>query len=1100
MYGLHALSRRATRLLWAVAAVATLATSAFAQDYTVTSVTGQYVTPPSSGTTDVLPNITNKDDGVYTINSLPFDIPYFGVGVNQITVCTNGYCYMNNPNGYVYGYSPVTLPQASGSTYDGIVKLAMTDGDGRGTTAKLLYWTEGTAPNRRFIITWLNWQHYSMTGSATFQAQFYESGRIQIAYTSGWTWGYTSGVGIDALGTDTRFAAPNNSGSYTFSGTPSNDWRFEPAITSFTGRVMIEEIATGAGGYGSTTRSATPLAGARIDIRTAGGVAGSGITDDNGDFSASGIALNSTGSGSLHLISGSVAATVTSSSSNADRSLMSAPYSIAIANNISFGGDNDVGTYTLNDATDSDGSMRAAVQIAQTIDSLRVATSAFSNATIDPVDVFFSPSSASPSRFIPKTPTAYASIRIAGDAAANPDAFDPSVIARLYMRHLLHAITGTASANYTAGFDVVQADTLAAFADGVGLMAHAALTGERVVYDGLSSNTVDSLDLETPTLTRSPGPSVAGWVGAAMYDLLDAANEAHDTVDGTSGNNAERPFKTLAAIQGTASGDSFLDAWINEGYATGGIVTDFIHHGLLPDDANEPNDTRGTAQFLGVAGVRSTKLTLNRYNEDWYQVTVDQAAPVFFVEVAYDRGAIDAQVTLQAFNGNGTLLGSGSPSGAFGPIVATVTNVPAGPLYIRVAHNGGSKISSYDLQAYAQMSVALASAPAWTVGRRIQEPLDLRGGIPPYTILAKDATGSLFTQIQFLPSQTTAPFDLIWTPQEVGTVNVQVVATDSGTPTHSRTLNLAFVVNAELAFSAPELTGVALNKAADVNLGRTGGTDPIVLSDEFGDLPGGLNVDEDFHIRGTASEPGGGAFGFHATDVAGSESSVDSFLVVCVPIDRAKQPVPLAAGQAAAGFYFDAVSGSVCSMNLKTSKKQTKRELNFLVIGPDGNVVQGGTAKIKAGKVTLKNLGLPTTGRYFMAFASDDGGDASELQGTLKLALPKKGNETLERMALDELYKIEFGALEGAVLNVKGATTEGMEIRVVFIIRPSGEVIPFKDVHVENVKGKVSITTEPLTESGTYQIYLAPLKTDLADFKFKYVIKQPKGAVFSLDD
>ena len=106
------------------------------------------------------------------------------------------------------------------------------------------------------------------------------------------------------------------------------------------------------------------------------------------------------------------------------------------------------------------------------------------------------------------------------------------------------------------------------------------------------------------------------------------------------------------------------------------------------------------------------------------------------------------------------------------------------------------------------------------------------------------------------------------------------------------------------------------------------------------DPEAGAGRGEDFHIRGIADEPGGGAFGFRATDVAGSEAEVDSFLVVCVPIETKKQAVTLAAGQAAAGFYFDALSGSDCKVSLKTAKKNAKRELNFLLIGPDGNVVQ----------------------------------------------------------------------------------------------------------------------------------------------------------------
>ena len=83
-------------------------------------------------------------------------------------------------------------------------------------------------------------------------------------------------------------------------------------------------------------------------------------------------------------------------------------------------------------------------------------------------------------------------------------------------------------------------------------------------------------------------------------------------------------------------------------------------------------------------------------------------------------------------------------------------------------------------------------------------------------------------------------------------------------------------------------------------------------------------------------------------------------------------------------------------------------------------------------------------------------------------------------MELDGLYKIEFGALEGATVKLKGKTTEGMEIQVLFIIQPDGTVVPFDD--------------------GTHQLYVRPKKVDLADFKYKLKVKQPKGAVFRLED
>src|SRR5262245_34359946 len=139
--------------------------SAWAQDYNVTTQSGQWVTPPTSGTTDVLPNISNKDDGIYTITSLPFAIPYFGVNVTSISVCTNGYCFMNASGQHATAYSPTSYPYPQTTTgtsgRDGLIAVAWQDLDGRGSGAQIRTWSDGTYPNRRFIVAWLNWQHFS---------------------------------------------------------------------------------------------------------------------------------------------------------------------------------------------------------------------------------------------------------------------------------------------------------------------------------------------------------------------------------------------------------------------------------------------------------------------------------------------------------------------------------------------------------------------------------------------------------------------------------------------------------------------------------------------------------------------------------------------------------------------------------------------------------------------------------------------------------------------------------------------------------------------------------------------------------------------------
>lgn len=1100
MQGSHARAGRLARLVWAGGLVAALASTAAAQDYTLSSVSGQFQTLPTSGTT----TITISEDMWGTVN-LPFSFPYFGKEYTKAFVCDNGFIILgtgSQPGSYGYWYNTGFPTTNAGNNCDGMIGPLWNDYSSYSPYSQGVYtWTTGSAPNR---VTYIHWEKcspfFSTTPDMTFQAQLHEtSGRIIFAYPStsssaGQGWESGASIGIDEPA-GTRYVSPN--ASATSISNPGTDYRFDPDITRITGSVEIANVVSDASGFGNSSASPKPANGLRLELRSGSTTNASGYLDSTGEFEVQGVALNSSQTGQIVLSSETLGCRVSPSTVTQQ----AAAYSTPVQSNISYGDDSEIGAFVLDDINDDGGIARAPMQIASEIEAIRSWIKAVSGKDIPKIEVFYDENSGSPSGYTPAGQATPAYIRIAGSSAANPDAFDGAVVARVYMRHVIASLTGQSPPSFTQSLDVTT-DAAAAFADALGVYVHAYLTGEKVAYDGLSNSSTIAVDLETPSnsLTRPRGPAVAGWAAAALYDLIDAANEGHDVVDGTSGTNVNRVIAVLGNMTSAPTPATFVDGWVNRGYPGGELVTDFIHHGLLPDDANEPNDTPQQAKSLGTAGLRRTGLTLNRYNTDWFTFSVAQDAPIFYVEMVFNRFATAAVVDMRVYRDDLSLVSVASPDGDNGPIRALIANLTAGTYYVQIQHISGQVISPYELQIYAQMSLGLTSAPAWTVGRRIQEPVALFGGIPPYTILARDGGGDLFSAIQFIPSQTTAPYDMVWTPKEVGDVIIQIIATDSGSPTHSRTLNLNFAVNAELAFSAPDLTGVALNKQADVNLGRVGGTDPVTLSDQFGDFPGALTLGEDFHIRGIADEPGGGAFGFRATDVAGSEAEVDSFLVVCVPIETKKQAVTLAAGQAAAGFYFDALSGSDCKVSLKTAKKNAKRELNFLLIGPDGNVVQGGKTKVKAGTVKVSGLSLPATGRYFMAFESDDGGPETELQGTLTLKLPSKGSAAFERMELNNLYKVEFGALEGATFSAKGKTTEGMEIRVVFIVQPDGNPVPFEDIEVTNNNGKVSIQTKALAQDGTYALYLMPLKTDLADASFKFKIRQPSGGSFSVDD
>ena len=63
-------------------------------------------------------------------------------------------------------------------------------------------------------------------------------------------------------------------------------------------------------------------------------------------------------------------------------------------------------------------------------------------------------------------------------------------------------------------------------------------------------------------------------------------------------------------------------------------------------------------------------------------------------------------------------------------------------------------------------------------------------------------------------------------------------------------------MNAALAFEGPPLTGLAVGVSSDVDFVRTGGTDPVTITDVTGDLLSGLLAMPGGRVAGTVAAPG----------------------------------------------------------------------------------------------------------------------------------------------------------------------------------------------------------------------------------------------------
>ncbi|MCE9634248.1 MAG: hypothetical protein K8T90_00960 [Planctomycetes bacterium] len=1059
--------------------VAAIATPAFAQDYTLTNVSGQLQTVPASAT-----KVTGLSDDNYVAATLPFAFPYFGGASTQIYIHSNGYLQVRPTNTPSVSYGTGCPP-----TIEGSISACQADlNPGVGGTVSSF--TIGNAPNRIHVIAFTAVPHYSSGGPYTFQFQLYETtGRIVLAYeTQSATWtNLTATIGIKAPAPDTRFSSPKTSGYYTTN--PGTDFQFDPKPTVFTGRMLMNEIVSDATGFGNSVRANVPCTGLGLELRSAttGSTIGFGSVDGTGAFTLSGLALNPAQSGNIYASTSNSICRVSPSTSSSSQSA----YSFLLRSNVSFAAAGDIGTTTLDDTNDPGGAFRQPAQIMSAIGRAYTWVRARSSKTLGTLEVYYSDTgSTEKTKYsAPSGPTA-AYLRIGGSSSGNLDAYDTGIVMRGYARHLVRSITGATVPTSNLTLDV-KTDEVTALADGLGGYLYAIIDGASSEYDSTSGTAATTFSYESPFLTTAKGPDVGGWFVPAMYDLIDASNESHDVIDGSLGLAAERPFSVLDSLTSLSMID-FVLAWQGRGYDGIGLVKNLVYHGVLRDDASEPDDTSASAFDLGTAGVLAKGRTLNPYNEDWYKINVPVATPAFIVEAVYNASTTTASVLLEIRSQAGAVLATGAYDSNVGAMRAFTGAIPAGPVLIRLVHQSGGHLGSYDLQAYGSFGATAAFIPEWTVGQAFAQPVTILGGIGPYTVTVKKAE-PLPTGLVLDPVNPR----IFGVPATPGTTIYSLNLTDSGAPQHTSSLTVTLQVNDVLSFTAPLLTGVAVGKNTDVSLGRAGGTNPVALSNRAGTIPEGLTLTPDFHITGVTTQVGGGDLSFTATDVAGSTTDVATTLVVCDKHPGGRLALDLGAGSSAAGFYFDAVAGSSASIDLATAKKRAARDFQVLLVGPDGAAVGGGLVKVKRGKASLKNVPLALSGRYFLVLKGTDQAVASQLLGGLKVVLPTKGSES-NVFDFGEKLEFSFGALNGAQLTIQGTTTLGMQMRVDSLTRPDGTVVAPDAVTIQQAKGKFKITVT-LDQSGTWDVVLAPQLGPVGAAKFTYTIKQPKNVAYSVD-
>ncbi len=159
-------------------------------------------TPPPTGSFGV-----SYDDGGWGNIPLGFTFDFFGTPYSTINIGTNGNVMFGAFNAAsLADFTFTTLPNTS-EPFNMVAVLAM-DNDLRlsenafispaGIAGAVRYWTEGYAPNRRFVVSYENVREFGDNKTSTSQAIFYEAtGVIEVHVTSSNNTDRTKVVGVN---------------------------------------------------------------------------------------------------------------------------------------------------------------------------------------------------------------------------------------------------------------------------------------------------------------------------------------------------------------------------------------------------------------------------------------------------------------------------------------------------------------------------------------------------------------------------------------------------------------------------------------------------------------------------------------------------------------------------------------------------------------------------------------------------------------------------------------------------------------------------------------------------------------------------------------
>lgn len=1078
MHGSH---HRITGLaaLTLAGSIVVLAATAVAQDYEIETTYSLLRDVPTQATEILSPQAGQ----VYAVD-LPFRFPYYGTEAERAWIATNGFVQLGVETGTTGPFTP-GLPTTT--DYNGVCApfwSSLSSGD-------IWHWTEGSAPDRIFVVHWDGFMNSTAGGgNVTFQAQLHEgTGQIVFAYSESSNWSAFTGrnqyeyalAGLDAPRSGDQRSLLL---FYPPTGRPM-DHILTPRTTTVTGTAVMDEVEATAQGAGGQVRTAVPASGATVALAWPDGtIAVTGSVASDGSFSLTGIALDGSVTGSLALLADNAACTV-SSSSGGD------PSSFTLTGAVDFGSDGDLGTLGIGAGVDPGGVIRTPHHVARRILEAHTWVTSHVSTTVPKLQVLHDAVSTEPTAYTEAQDPADAVLRIAGTAATNPDGWDGHVIVRTYGRHVLASLARPTGQERSDGFDEVTTGENA-FAVGFGHYLTSVVTGSGSFIDTLGIDTASVVDVEAPSLASAHGTDVAGRVAGFLHDVADPADEDDDRIDGTGVEH-----RVLEVVEGSpvpVTVSEFASRWRAAGFDDGlALSRSLVHHGLVEDDADEPNDFLSEPAAFGTEGVRRTGLVLNVGNDDVYSVQVPVATDALHAAVVFDGMQEPAVVVLEIRSTAGDVLAATQNAVGVGTLKAATGPVSAGTYHVVVAHETGPRVSRYALQIHVPLSIGQDPLPEWTAGRPYLVPLPMRGGVPPYAVEIEPPTGAP-PGINFDPDAHTVS----GTTFSPGHYSFTVQLSDAGVPRNQASLSMNLDINPPLVLDLPPYVGLPLGRSPVAVVPHTGGTAPFLFGIGEGELPDGVTLDAGaVRFLGTATIPGSTDVRIDGVDLAGSTTSDDTRVVVCAPLAGGTVVTPLAAGDAACGFFFDAVAGTSVRLGVATSKKRAKRLLTSVVLGADTAVLPDGNTKGGKGKASA-TITCADSGRYYLVLQGADG-EETELSGRVKLTPPRTAKAKKLPFSVGDTVSVPFGALAGAQVTLKANTDakSGATLRVVALLDPSGAIAPASSYETGDAGTKTAASVT-VPSGGTWTFLLRGTGGEGA-LSWTVKMRQPKGTAYSAD-